>query len=83
MGRLAKKLVQDAVRLPESDRIRLVEEVLASLDESDERAVDAAWAAEVERRSRQIRRGLVRPIPWETVKSRARSLARKRVRARS
>ena len=79
MGPLARKLVRDAVRLPESDRIRLVEEVLASLDESDERAVDAAWAAEVERRFREFKSGTVRPISWETVKSRA----RKRVRARS
>ena len=79
MGPLARKLVRDAVRLPESDRIRLVEEVLASLDEGDESAVDAAWAAEVERRFREFKSGTVRPISWETVKSRA----RKRVRARS
>jgi len=40
--------------------------------------VDTAWAAEVERRSQEIKQGIVRPIPWAAVKAQA----RKRVRAR-
>ena len=40
--------------------------------------VDAAWAAEVERRSQEIKQGVVRPIPWATVKAQA----KKRVRGR-
>jgi len=40
--------------------------------------VDAAWAAEVERRSQQIKKRVVRPVSWTEVKSQA----RKRVRGR-
>jgi putative addiction module component (TIGR02574 family) len=49
------------------------------LEPDTDNDVDAAWAAEVERRSREIKEGIVRPIPWAEVKSQA----RKRVRGRS
>ena len=39
-------------------------------------AVDAAWRAEVEARARELKAGVVRPIPWATVRSRARKRAR-------
>ncbi|MEX0804864.1 MAG: addiction module protein [Candidatus Binatia bacterium] len=38
--------------------------------------IDVAWAAEVERRSREMKKGIVRPIPWVEVKSHARKRAR-------
>ena len=62
-----------AIQLPESD---LVEELLASLEPANDADVDAAWVAEVERRSREIEEGTVRPIPWDEVKSRARERVR-------
>jgi putative addiction module component (TIGR02574 family) len=76
MTRPAKDIVNAAKRLPESDRLEIVEELLASLDLPGEEDVDAAWAAEVERRSREIDQGIVRPIPWSEVKSRARERVR-------
>jgi putative addiction module component (TIGR02574 family) len=76
MTRPAKDIVNAAKRLPESDRLEIVEELLASLESSSEEDVDAARATEVERRSRQITEGIVRPIPWPEVKARAKERAR-------
>ena len=78
MTRPAKEIVSAAIKLAESDRLQIVEELLASLEPGADEDVDAAWAAEVERRSREIKEGIVRPIPWGEVKSQA----RKRVRGR-
>jgi putative addiction module component (TIGR02574 family) len=78
MARPGKEIVNAAIKLAESDRLQIVEELLASLDPDTDDDVDAAWAAEVERRSRELKEGMVRPIPWSDVKSQA----RKRVRGR-
>jgi len=77
--RPAKEIVNAAIKLAESDRLQIVEELLASLEPDNDDDVDAAWAAEIERRCREIKEGVVRPIPWAEVKSQA----RKRVRGRS
>ena len=79
MSRLAEDLARETIRLPEAERIRVVEKVLASLHKGRARDIDAAWAAEAERRFQEFKRGAVRPISWKTVKSRA----KKRVRAPS
>ena len=76
MARVAMELLRSAVDLPESERLRVIEGLLASFDKGRDRGVDAAWAAEVEKRSRELKRGIVRPVPWATVRSRARRRAR-------
>ncbi len=76
MAKVAEDIIKAAVKLPEKDRVRAVEQLLSSLEPEKEREVDAAWAAEIERRSKEIREGTVRLLPWKTVKSRARKLAR-------
>ena len=76
MAHVAKDILRNAVRLPEQERVRVVEGLLASLDGKRERAVDAAWRAEVEERARELKAGVVRPIPWAAVRSRARKRAR-------
>jgi putative addiction module component (TIGR02574 family) len=78
MTRPAKEILNAVIKLPERDRLQIVEELLASLEPADDEDVDAAWAKEVNRRSRQIKQGIVRPIFWEEVKSQA----RKRIRGR-
>ncbi|HYC88680.1 MAG TPA: addiction module protein [Thermoanaerobaculia bacterium] len=45
----AQKLFEDALTLPANDRAELAAQLLASLDEA-EADVEAAWAAEIERR---------------------------------
>ena len=76
---LAKDVLRKAIRLPERERVRVVEGLLASLNGKRERAVDAAWRAEVEARAQELRAGIVRPIPWPEVSLRARKRARGRV----
>jgi putative addiction module component (TIGR02574 family) len=76
MARLAKDIVKAAIQLPENERVLVVEELLASLEPGTDKDVDAAWAAEIERRSREIKAGTVRPLSWKQVRSRARKQAR-------
>jgi putative addiction module component (TIGR02574 family) len=78
MTRPAKEIVNAAIKLAESDRLQIVEELLASFEPNNDDDVDAAWAAEVERRSQEIKQGVLRPIPWAAVKAQA----TKRVRGR-
>ena len=73
---LAKEVLRRAIRLSEPERVRVVEGLLASLNGERERAVDAAWRAEVEARARELRTGIVRPIPWADVRLHARKRAR-------
>ena len=78
MTQAAKNIVKAAVQLREKERVEVVEHLLASLESQSDKDADSAWAAEIERRSRQIKEGVVHPISWTNVKSKA----RKRVGAR-
>lgn len=53
-------LEAEALRLSAAERARLVERLIASLDTDPE--VEEAWAAEVERRQREIESGAVSPV---------------------
>jgi putative addiction module component (TIGR02574 family) len=76
MTKAARDIVKAAVQLPENERVQVVEHLLASLEPESDEDVDSAWAAEIERRSRQIKEGTVSLIPWEEVRSQARKRAR-------
>jgi putative addiction module component (TIGR02574 family) len=76
MAKLAENIIKAAVKLPQKDRVRVVEQLLNTLEPEAEQDVDAAWAAEIERRSREIKEGTVRLLPWTVVRSRARKRAR-------
>ena len=67
----AKKVIDAALELPASQKVRVVEELLATLEGEPEKDVDAAWAAEIEQRTRQIDRGEVLPVSWSRVKKSA------------
>lgn len=62
------ELVAQALRLPRPERARVAEEMLASLEESEEQ-VATAWAEELDRRSRDIAEGRVQPVEWEAVRA--------------
>ena len=57
----------------------LIESLDPTADESVE-AVEAVWAAEIERRIREVDQGQVKTVPWETLRDRldARGQARGR-----
>lgn len=56
-------LEAEVLQLPPEDRARLVERLIASLDADPE--VEAAWAAEVERRNAEIESGAVTLVPGD------------------
>jgi putative addiction module component (TIGR02574 family) len=62
------ELLVEALRLSRRDRARVAEELLSSLEEPDEE-IAAAWAAELERRSRDIGEGHAQTIDWETARA--------------
>jgi putative addiction module component (TIGR02574 family) len=61
------EILAEILRLPRVERARVAEELLSSLEEPAD-DVAAAWAAELERRSRDVAEGRVQTIAWETVK---------------
>jgi putative addiction module component (TIGR02574 family) len=61
---LTDELLAEALRLTRRDRARVAEELLSSLEESHEE-VAAAWATELERRSREAADGRVQTTSWD------------------
>ena len=68
----SEKLLQEALRLPGSERLRLAERLLATFDGEPDPDAAEAWEEEIARRSRDIEEGLVKPVPWSEVKRAAR-----------
>ncbi|MDD5034037.1 MAG: addiction module protein [Methylococcaceae bacterium] len=63
-------LFEEASRLDEGDRAALAGLLLESLDQPPSPDVEAAWAAEIERRISQLDSGEIETVPWEEVKAR-------------
>jgi putative addiction module component (TIGR02574 family) len=62
------ELIAEALQLPRPERARLAQELLFSLEESDE-AIAAAWVAELDRRLKEIAEGTVQPVGWDTART--------------
>ena len=74
------ELLVEALRLSRRERARVAEELLASLEEPDDE-VAAAWAGELERRSRDVAEGRVQTTDWETARDEiVRELEQRRAR---
>jgi putative addiction module component (TIGR02574 family) len=69
MSERGDSVLDEALKLPETERARLAAELLASLDGEADDGVEAAWAAEVKRRKEDVRTGAARMVPWEQVKA--------------
>lgn len=67
MTRAARDLLEKALKLDVSERADLAAELLASLDGEPEEQVEAAWAAEIQRRIGRIEAGTEKLLPWEDV----------------
>jgi putative addiction module component (TIGR02574 family) len=65
---MAEDLLAQLLRLPRSERARLAEQVLSSLEEPDDE-VATAWAGELERRSRDVAEGRVQTVDWDTART--------------
>ena len=66
MTESTKTLSVEARKLSPAERIDLVDDILASLDEPDPN-IDQLWAKEAEDRMAAYRRGEIRAIPLEQV----------------
>ena len=73
MSSLIDELSRKARALPPEERIRLAEELLSSVQESDEE-IEAAWAQEIERRLEEVESGTAKLIPAEEVFAEIRTL---------
>jgi putative addiction module component (TIGR02574 family) len=70
------EIAQLGKRLPRKERERLVDELLASLNEPATTELDAAWSAEVERRVAAYDRGEIHAVSANEVFAKARALAK-------
>ena len=66
MTRAPKTLSEQARKLSPVERLELVDDILASLDEPDP-AIDRLWAKEAEDRLAAYRRGEIKSVPLEEV----------------
>jgi putative addiction module component (TIGR02574 family) len=69
----AKKILDDALALPQAERRLLAEALLESTADESEHELDPAWREEVLRRIEQVRRGEVEPEPWSEVRRQIRA----------
>lgn len=60
-----KKLLEEALQLPEGTRADLAAALLESLEEKLDDDVEKAWEAEIARRLEDVDSGRVKPIPWQ------------------
>ncbi len=63
------QLAKKAIELKPTERIRLVEAILYSLDKPDPE-IEKSWIAESEARYRAYKRGEIDAIDWEEVRKR-------------
>jgi putative addiction module component (TIGR02574 family) len=65
----ATDLLQQALQLPAEERLALASELLESIEGPENSEWSAAWAAELDRRVRDLENGSAKTIPWEQVKA--------------
>ena len=73
MNTTADTILGTALALPPDERAWLAEELIASLDQGKDSAVDSAWAAEIERRIAEGESGKVETVSWEDARARIRA----------
>ncbi|MFL6289315.1 MAG: addiction module protein [Thermoanaerobaculia bacterium] len=66
----AAHLIHEALQLSPEERADVAAELLASLDESEDTDVEAAWAKEIERRARRVLAGESSGTDWFEVRAR-------------
>jgi putative addiction module component (TIGR02574 family) len=73
MSTSADTILGTALALPPDERAWLAEELIASLDEGQDAEVEAAWAAEIEKRIAEVESGEVQTVSWEDARARIRA----------
>ena len=70
MSKVADEILTTAMQLSIIDRAEIASALLASLDGEPDDGVEAAWAAEIERRIERIKSGAATGQPWAEVRKR-------------
>lgn len=70
MSTRADTILGTALALPPDERAWLASELIASLDEGKDADVEAAWAAEIERRISEVESGKAETSSWEEARAR-------------
>ena len=70
MSRTFTELWREAVELTEEERASLAGLLIDSLEGDPDADVEAAWAAEIQRRVGEVESGTARTVPWEEVRRR-------------
>jgi putative addiction module component (TIGR02574 family) len=70
MSRTFTELFKEASELSDEDRATLAGLLIESLEGEPDADVEAAWAAEIEKRVTELDAGLVKSVPWEEVRQR-------------
>lgn len=70
MSKTTDDILTKAKRLSTAERADLTAALLASLDGEPEEDVEAAWAAEIQRRAERVRSGEAKGRPWSEVRKR-------------
>ncbi|MDA1051581.1 MAG: addiction module protein [Planctomycetota bacterium] len=67
MSTEGQQFLEAALALPDSERAEIAARLIRSLESEPSDDVDAAWAAEIERRICSIDDGSAKLIPWDDV----------------
>ena len=78
MGEVGKRLLKEALELPDAERAELAAELMASFDGPADPDVEAAWAVEIERRAAKVLSGESQGVPWDEVRERIERELRRR-----
>ena len=78
-AKTAKRVADEALKLPAEARAALAGTLLDSLDEEVDEDAEAAWSDEIAKRVRELQDGSVKTIPWSEVR---RSILRSRREAK-
>jgi putative addiction module component (TIGR02574 family) len=70
MSRTFTDVWKEAAELSDEDRAALAGLLIESLEGEPDPDVEAAWAAEIEKRVAELDAGTVESIPWEQVRQR-------------
>ena len=66
----ADRILSNALRQTDTERARIAEALIASLDTPTDEDIDRAWQIEIENRLRDLDSDAVKCIPWEEVRDR-------------
>jgi putative addiction module component (TIGR02574 family) len=69
MTRPARKILEEALALPEAERLEIANDLLESVEGAGDPEWEAAWETEIEARLDRYRQGVDKAIPWSEVRA--------------